>query len=328
MSLAKRLDTLTQLRSYMLGNDLQWEAAKEKAFHHNGWFIPLFIDLAIEHITAFLEPDHLKQWISPYAIPDTRPSPKTVGLVLPGNVPLAGFYDFLCLYISGHRQRIKLSPKDEVLWKHLVQHPLRSLDPAGAADISFEDMLQGCDAYIATNAVTLSQYLGKYPNILRTPGKMSAVVTGEESADDLQLLANDVFQYFGQGYLNVKKLFVPRDFDFIPLLKALDKYHFLIDHNKYKNNYDYQLALLILNKEFYMTNGGILLTEGRSTSAPTARLNYEYYDDPGAVPNSNGSVAAGNGLAGKGYEDLGRAGQSVLSEHLSGPDTLQFLLGI
>ncbi|HEX6181620.1 MAG TPA: acyl-CoA reductase, partial [Chitinophagaceae bacterium] len=297
MSLIQRLDTLARLRMYMLGKDPQWEAAKQKAYQHNGWFIPLFIDLAVEHITSFLEPTRLQQWLSNYLIPDEQPAPKTIGLVLPGNIPMAGFYDFMCVYISGHRQRIKLSPKDEVLIKHLVQHPMKTFDPKGAAAISFEDMLKGCDAYIATDAGTLSQYLGKYPCILRSPAKRAAILTGDEPIAQLEQLADDVFQYFGHGHLNVSKLYVPRDFDFIPLLRAFEKYRFLADHNKYGNNYDYQLALLILNKEFYMTNGCILLTEGGSGPSPTARLHYEYYDDPQAVLNKSTSLVAGNSLA-------------------------------
>ena len=325
MSLIQRLDTLARLRTYMLGNDPQWEAAKEKAYQHNGWFIPSFIDLAVENIAAFLEPAHLQQWLNAYTIPDVQPAQKTVGLVLPGNIPLAGFYDFMCVYISGHRQRIKLSPKDDVLLKHLVNHPMKGSDPAGAATISFEDMLRGCDAYIAIDPGKLSHYFGKYPHLFRRPGKRARLLTGDESAAELEQLADDVFHYFGQGYLNVNKLYVPRDFDFIPLLRAFDKYRSFADHNKYKNNYDYQLSLLILNKGFYMTNGCILLTEGGSLTSPTARLHYEYYDDAASVLTEDESVKT---LTGKGYELPGRAAQSVICESYYGTDTLQFLLDL
>jgi hypothetical protein len=190
-----------------------------------------------------------------------------------------------------------------VLLKHLVQHPLKQADPHGAATISFEDMLKGCDAYITNDAGKLSQYLNKYPNILRAPIKRTAILTGAETTVEMEQLADDVFQYFGQGYLNVNKLLVPRDFDFIPLLRSFDKYHYLADHNKYKNNYDYQLSLLILNKEFYMTNGCILLTEGGDTPSPTARLRYEYYDDASAVLTKNQPQVAGKSLTGKGRSD-------------------------
>lgn len=328
MSLAKRLAMLARLRDYMLGNDPQWEAAKEKAYRHNSWFIPSFIDLAVEHITAFLEPSQLERWLSKYSLPDKQVSPKTIGLVLPGNIPLEGFYDFASVYLSGHRLRIKLSAKDDVLLRHLVNHAMQSWDPTVAGHISFEDMLRGCDAYLATDTGPLAQYLNKYPALLRAPFRSAAVITGNETAEDLELLADDVFQYFGQGCLNVNKLYVPRHFDFIPLLKAFEKYRFLIDHNKYKNNYDYQLALLILNKEFYMTNGCILLTEEASKPSPVARLNYEYYDGKPDVLKVNQPHVSGNTLKGKDYGALGTAGQSVVCGHINGMDTLKFLLDL
>ena len=316
------------IRAYMLGNDPQWEAVKEKAFHHNGWFIPEFIELAVSHIAHLLEPANLRQWLNEYDIPDTQASPRSIGVVMPGNLPLAGFYDLACIYLSGHRQRIKLSPKDNVLLKHLVTHPLKALDPTTASSISFEDMLKGCDAYLATDTGTLAPYLGKYAGILRKPQRRVALLTGDESTAELELLADDVFLYFGQGCMNVNKLLVPRDFDFIPLLKAFDKYRHLADHNKYMNNYDYQLALLILNKEFYMTNGSILLSESAAATSPIARLHYEYYDDEPPAVSGNHYRVAGKSLESRGYEALGEAGQSVICEHKIGIDTLKFLLDL
>ncbi|HYC29834.1 MAG TPA: acyl-CoA reductase, partial [Chitinophagaceae bacterium] len=282
MQLAKRLELLVQLQSYMLSNDAGWQAVKEKAYTHNGWFIPQFIDLAAKNIATYLlTRTHLQHWITTYNIPGEQQQVKTIGIIMPGNIPMTGFYDFLCVFLSGHRQRIKLSPTDDVLLKHLV-NTLAGWDSDVHNLVSFDDMLKGCDAYLTTenrNTKALEKYYNKYPHIIHSNATSVALLTGEETRQQLELLADDVFQYFGQGCLNVNKVFVPKDYDFIPLLKAFDKYGYLIDHNKYKNNYDYQLAMLILNKEFYMTNGSILLTENASHSAPIARLHYEYYSD-------------------------------------------------
>jgi hypothetical protein len=283
MLLAQRLDLLTKLQAYMLSNDPDWQAAKERAFMHNGWFIPRFTDLAIHNIaTHLLDSATLAQWADTYHFNGV--SPKTVGVVMPGNIPLGGFCDFCCVFLAGHKQRIRLSPKDEVLWKHLADL-LISWDSAVAGYVSFEEMLKGCDAYLVTvNAsASMKHYFSKYPSIIRRPGKAAAMLDGTESREQLELLADDVFQYFGQGYLNVSKIYAPRDYDFIPMLKAFERYQYLADHNKYKNNYDYQLSLLILNKEFYMTNGCILLTENKGHHAPIGRLNFEYYSQPGDV---------------------------------------------
>ncbi|HYF29831.1 MAG TPA: acyl-CoA reductase [Chitinophagaceae bacterium] len=328
--MAKRLDMLARLRSYMLGNDPTWLAAKEKAFQHNGWFTPAFIDTAIQNIAGFLEPSQLRQWLGKYPVPAAQPSPKIIGLILSGNIPMAGIYDFICVYLSGHYQRIRLSPKDEVLLKHLVQ-TMSSWDDDIAGQISFHDMLRGCDAYVGAGNLApgpLAQYFSKYPCIIRTATRREAMLDGNESREELELLADDVFTYFGQGCLNVTRVRVPRNYDFIPLLKALEKYQHLVDHNKYMNNYDYQLAMLILNKEFYMTNGCILLTESASVPSPIARLNYGYYDDGMAVFNEGQGLVSGKGLSGNGFVPLGQAGRSIICEELNDMDTLKFLLDL
>ena len=198
---------------------------------------------------------------------------------MPGNIPMAGFYDFLCIFLSGHRQRIITSPVDEVLIKHLVQL-MAGWDAEVNALVQFDEMLKGCDAYLVTQTratEAMAKYFRKYPHIIHRNGSAVAVLTGHETRQQLELLADDVFHYFGQGCLNVTKLYVPREYDFIPLLRVFDKYAYLIDYNKYKNNYDYQLALLILNKRFYMTNGCVLLTEDISVRSAVARLHFEYY---------------------------------------------------
>ena len=313
----------------MLGNDAQWQAAKENAYMKNGWFIPQFIELAVKNIaTHLLSRNILQQLVTRYNIPNERSS-LTVGIVMPGNIPLAGFYDFLCTFLAGHRQRIKLSPNDDVLLKHLAEQMGRW--NAGVQDlVLFDDMLKGCDAYLTTNnknIESLKKYLNKYPHIIHRTGSAVAILYGHETRQQLELLADDVFQYFGQGCLNITKLYVPSGYDFIPLLKVFDKYGFLIDHNKYKNNYDYQLALLILNKEFYMTNGSILLTESASIASPVARLHFEYYSDEKSVIDSLADPALPQVIAGTNQAPFGRAQQSVVCDQ-GGAGTLQFLLNL
>ena len=104
-------------------------------------------------------------------------------------------------------------------------------------------------------------YFNKYPHIIRRNRTSVAILDGKETNVQLEGLADDVYQYFGRGCRNVTKIYVPLNYDFKPLLEALKKYDYLIDFHKYKNNYDYRLALLILNKQFYMTNGSVLLVK-------------------------------------------------------------------
>src|SRR5688572_10749601 len=148
-------------------------------------------------------------------------------------------------------------------------------------------MLKGCDAYIATGRNNSSRYFeyyfSKYPHIIRRNRTSVAVLDATETPEELEKLADDVHLYFGMGCRNVTKIFVPKDYDFIPMLSAFKKYNYFKDHNKYKNNYDYILALHILNRKFYMTNESIILLENPSIFSPISQLNYEFYAHKNAV---------------------------------------------
>lgn len=332
MNLQKRIDLLKGFAEYISSNNNAWQAAKEKAFHQNAWFIPEFTELAVNAIAqTFLNEKALQDWVKKYNIPGENSAPKNVGIVMAGNIPLVGFHDFLCTFISGHRQTIKPSSKDEVLIRHLVQH-LYTLDSSVKELVNFSEMLKGCDAYIATgsnnSARYFDYYFSKYPHIIRRNRTSVAVLTGNESKEELEKLADDVYQYYGLGCRNVSKIYVPEQYDFIPLLEAFKKYDHLIEHHKYKNNYDYQLALLILNKKFYMTNGSIILLEDAGIFSPISRLNYEYYqpgDDVTGKLRQNQDVQC---VVGKQLVPFGQAQQPGLCDYADGIDTLQFLLSL
>ena len=263
--------------------DREWIQEKEKSGIQNRWFIPEFVELAVKNIAeAFLTKGTLLKWIAQYGLPEINNVPKTVGIVMAGNIPLVGFHDLLCVFISGHKAHIKLSSKDDVLIKHLAGKMVEW--DTGAGDrIRICERLNNCEAYIATGSTNSSRYFeyyfGNYPHIIRRNKTSVAILTGTESSAELEKLGDDVFLYFGLGCRNVTKLYVPGDYDFVPLLAAFKKYKYLEDHNKYKNNYDYNLAIHMLNNRYYMTNGFMLMVEELSFFSPVSQLNFEYYTD-------------------------------------------------
>jgi hypothetical protein len=332
MNLQQRADLMKRLGEYILSTDSQWLTAKQKASVENGWFTPEFIDLATTNIAqAMLTPAALQTWITQYNIPATNPAPKNVGIVMAGNIPLVGFHDFLCVFISGHRQTIKPSSKDEVLIRHLVQQ-LHTWEPATEALIAFQPMLKGCDAYIATgsnnSARYFDYYFSKYPHIIRRNRTSVAILNGDETGEDLALLADDVYQYFGLGCRNVTKLYLPEGYDFVPLLDTFRKYNYLADHFKYKNNYDYQLALLLLNKVYYMSNESILLQENDGLFSPISQLHFSYYKDEQEVAATLRASEDVQCIVGRKYTPFGQAQQPSLTDYADGIDTLQFLLSL
>ena len=330
MNLQMRINLATQLGKYILSDDPSWQEAKERAERVNPWFIQEFIKLASENIAHyFLEKDLLEKWASGYNCQQV--SPKKVGIVMAGNIPLVGFHDLLCVFISGHSAIIKPSSKDEVQIKHLV-NKLYEWDETVQSLISFEEMLKGCDAYIATgsnnSARYFEYYFSKYPHIIRKNRTSVAILDGNESDEDLENLADDVHQYFGMGCRNVTKIYVPEEYDFVPLLKAFRKYNHFKDHHKFKNNYDYHLAIHILNNKFYMTNESIILLENESLFSPISQLNYEFYNDKNEIINKLKLSNELQCLTGKGFMPSGQAQKPSLSDYADGVDTMDFLTSL
>ena len=332
MNLQQRIDLLSRLGEYIQSDNNEWQQAKEKASRENGWFIPEFIELSVRNIAmAFLQKEALIKWAAKYKLIHLQAQhekPKIVGIVMAGNIPLVGFHDMLCAIMTGHTAHIKASSKDEVLIKHLVD-VLATWNEEVKDLIMFSEMLKGCDAYIATgsnnSAGYFEYYFAKYPHIIRRNRTSVAILTGDETNEDLDRLADDVYLYFGLGCRNVTKLYIPEGYDFIPLLTAFKKYNYLADHHKYKNNYDYNLAILLLNKKFYMSNESILLAEEASLFSPISQLNYEFYTDWDRLTISLKQNENLQCIAGKGFIPFGETQKPSLYDYADGVDTMQFL---
>jgi hypothetical protein len=331
MTLQQRINLLVKLGDYMQNNDHEWKSAKEQASRTNPWFVPEFIEMASENIaTAFLQKDKLEDWVRKYNVPETNEHPVKVGLVMAGNIPMVGFHDLLCIFITGHKQLVKLSSKDDVLVKHLVA-VMGVCEPATEQYISFAENLKGCDAYIATGSNNSGRYFdyyfGRYPHIIRRNRTSVAVIDGTETPEELEKLADDIQTYFGLGCRNVTKLYVPVDYDFEGLLKALNKYEHYEDFHKYKHNYDYQLALLMMGNKFYMTNGTILLSKNETVFTAVSQVNYEYYNKKEELEflKNNTDVQC---VIGHDATPFGMAQQPSLTDYADGTDTMQFAMSL
>jgi len=329
MNINERIDLMARLGEYFVMNDEALQSAKEKAHIENPWFSIEFIDLAIENIARyFLQKNLVQAWADAYAFNKNPSTQKNIGIVMAGNIPLVGFHDLLCVFISGHTAIVKPSSKDEVLMKHVAEK-LFEWNSEAKNYIVFAERLKNCDAYIATGSNNSSRYFeyyfSKYPNIIRRNRTSVAVLTGEETAAELDLLADDIQLYFGMGCRNVTRLFVPEGYPFIDLLDALRKYNYFADFHKYKNNYDYQLALLIMNRKFYMTNESIILTENESVFSPVSQVNYSFYNESKTLQESLQKNTDIQCIAGKGFIPFGKGQSPSLTDYADGIDTMQFL---
>ena len=307
----------------------------ENVYIYNGWFTKENVLSAIDAIAKFLEKDKMEKWISGY---DINKSGKNIGVIMAGNIPMAGFHDFLCVLISGNNITAKLSSND----KHLlpfIANVLIEIEPSFKEYIVFTDgQLKNIDAVIATGSNNSSRYFdyyfGKYPHIIRKNRHSIAVLTGKETMNELKKLGKDIFQYFGLGCRNVSKLMVPEGYNFTVFFEAIFDYNSVTVNNKYANNYDYNKTVYLLNGEKLLDNGFLLLKEDIGLSSPVAVLYYEFYGDELSLKErikmdllSLQCIISGD-KNNKGAIDFGNSQCPELSDYSDGVDTMKFLIDL
>ncbi len=257
-------------------NDLQ--KLIEIAFSYNGWFTPENVTRALKGISIMLEEHSLMQFGSSVKEPS---APKTVTVIMAGNIPAVGFHDMLCVLLSGHHILIKVSSDDPALIPFLAGM-LIYYSPEFAPKINFsEGKLLNFDAVIATGSDNTAKhfeyYFGKYPNIIRKNRTSIAILTGNETKEELTELGKDIFYYYGLGCRNVSKVYVPEGYVFDKLFEALYEYKYVLDNKKYNNNYEYNRAIYLLDLIPFLDNNFLMIKESKDLHAPTSVLFYETY---------------------------------------------------
>ena len=339
MRLKERIETLIQLGKELTSDNHLLQSAIQRTQQTNGW---LTVENQWHALTAirtyFLDREHLNLWIAKYDIPENvTPHPKTVSLVLAGNIPAVGFHDVLCVFVAGHKAKIKVSDKDPFLMPCIINN-LIDINPAAAAYFEVVAGKMGdFDAVIATgsnnSARYFESYFGKYPHIIRKNRNAVAILTGNENEEDLRKLGADIFTYFGLGCRNVSKIYVPESYNFEPLLEVLHENKELVLHDKYKNNFDYQFTLVIMNKLKYQSNGCLMMIENEGIASPIAMIFYEHYSDFESLAQTLTHrvdeiqcIVSKKPIAGIPSFGFGEAQKPSLTDYADGVDTLQFLL--
>ena len=206
---------------------------------------------------------------------------KKIAIIMAGNIPLVGFHDFFCVIISGNFAIIKLSSKDSHLFKFILSFLVKENPDFSTKFDIVENKLQIFDAVIATgNNISANQfelYFKKYPKIIRKNRHSIAILNGNETKKEIELLANDIFYYYGLGCRNVSKIFIPNNYNLDILFKSFVLWNEVINKNSYSNNYNYYRAIYLLNKEVFFDNGFVLLKESEKIGSPVGTIYFEYY---------------------------------------------------
>ncbi|QEM11089.1 acyl-CoA reductase [Mucilaginibacter rubeus] len=335
INLKTSINSFSELGRQLRTPDAALSALIENEQYHNAWFTPASVSEAVTAIGNMLNEADLNTWLSKYNL-ETDKAPKKVGLILAGNIPLVGFHDVLCVIASGNKALIKASSQDARLIKAVLEK-LAAIDPTFADSFSFVDRLEGFDAIIATGSNNSSRYFdyyfGKVPNIIRKNRNSIAVLSGNESAEDLFNLGHDILDYYGLGCRNVSKILVPEDYDFTFFFESIEAHKAIINHHKYNNNYDYNKSIYLVNGDKHLDNGFLMVKEDDRLTSPLSVLFFNYYHNVANAENiinenaeniqcivSTLPLQVDNQVVG-----FGRSQQPKLWDYADGVDTMEFL---
>lgn len=335
MTLSQRIETFIRLgetiKKLPQSTIEEWA---DLAGNENRWFTTENVKMALEGIEKMLQKDALENWIAPYTFSNET---KRVGIVMAGNIPLVGFHDLLSVLMSGHSAYIKLSSQDSKLLP-LITDLLISIEPKFKEQIFYIPQLKDMDAVIATgsnnSARYFKQYFGKQPNIIRKNRTSCAIVTGNESDEELIELGKDIFSYYGLGCRNVSKIYAPKGYDFKRLLSVLDSYEDIGNHSKWRNNYDYNKSIYLVNKEPHLDNGFLLVKESPQLVSPLSVLYYEEYESLDTLSKNLKNLEdkiqciVGKPIKGLNIVPFGEAQYPEVWDYADGVDTLKFLFGL
>lgn len=335
MKLKDRINDLVELGQW-IQQDLYYNSEViSKAIADNPWFTRDSINQALKAVSLqYLSADCLSAWVSGEQITETTRQ-KIIGIVMAGNIPLVGIHDLLAVLITGHKALIKASDRDLALLESVV-HRLYEMHDYWRDSIELTHKLSDLGAVIATGSDSTARYFEKYfsayPHIIRKNRHGVGIVFKDDTVDQMKGLADDVLSYFGLGCRNISKLYLEKGVEIDSLFEHFESHGDTIHHNKYKNNYDYNYALFLLNKDEFYTNNFLLLKKHDHISSRIASVHYEYFDNTYDLKNKLNRqisqiqcVMSSRDIDGLNCFRFGYAQKPGLTDYADGVNTIEFL---
>lgn len=326
----ERISALIQLGQWLGSKSDEMMATIHRACAENGWFTPENYEKMCDYWSAQLSEENLNALLNSYPFEKTT---KKIGVIMAGNIPLVGFHDLLCVWLSNHQAIIKPSSDDKVFME-LVVKKMESFSSLTEKIVIQERIAsKDIDAIIATGSNNtfryFETYFGKLPYIIRKNRNAIAILTGDETIDDWKKLGKDVLAYYGLGCRNVSLIFLPKQTDITKILDQWDDLKKTLDHHKYANNYTYQKAMLLMNQQPHLDTDYILLRELKEIHAPLGTVNYWYYENmeevAAFVKNHEEAIQC---IASHSEIPFGDTQNQSLRDFADGVDTMRFLVDL
>ena len=297
---------------------------------NNSWFDKKSVLFSLNHWRNILNFDSLNEWLNNY---DQFKffDHKKILVLNAGNIPLAGFHDFLCVFLTGNTPIIKMSSNDSVLFPKIISRCISSSINKLPIKIlnSVEDVL--CEKLIMSgNNISTQIVEYKFKNtskLIRRNKNSIAIINGEETDNELENLGDDIFTYYGMGCRNVSKLYVKKGFSLNGLIKIFTKKFSYVSKNAtYMNNYNYYKAIYQLDGLTYSDGLFFIFKEDVSIGSPVSVINYEFYNNLEEIyskieqrSNEIQCIISSNHLA------FGNSQKPKISDYPDGIDTISFI---
>jgi hypothetical protein len=298
-----------------------------KQKNYNGWFTDENVRKAIKELSRMLEKSDLIQWLEKYKFTE---KPKNILVITAGNLPLVGFHDLLCVWLSGNYATLKLSSDDNTLLPKIVE-TISKVHPEISSYYKIANgPIKNIDAVIATGSdnanLHFEKYFGHLPCLFRQNRTSLAILDGTESDNELFLLGKDLFDYFGKGCRNVSHIFIPEDYNLDRLFEAIVSFGEIINHKKYGNNYDYNRAIHLMNQTPILDNNFVLLKESNELFSPLSMIHYQRFSDKTKIEDFISSHADKiQIIIGHNYTEFGTSQKPKLSDYADQKDTMKWL---
>lgn len=296
----------------------------EEAVEANNWFSRADICRSVEAIRSqMLCKSKFEEWMATYP---TLPchSTRRIAIIMAGNIPLVGFSDLLCTLAAGHEAWIKPSSKDRVLMEYMCKI-LKEIEPL--IPIYIHDNSITYDAIIATGGREANLYFeSKFQGIkrlCRNNRHSIAVLSQDNTEEQMQLLSEDIYQYSGLGCRNVSMIFAPKGTNVnLPGFEV---------NQKYRNNYLQTKALLTISGKEFIDNGTSIIIRSKEFPQHLSAISIFEYESLEEVAKwiskheNELQCIVTQILSHPRQVNFGEAQHPTLFDYADGVDTMKFL---
>ena len=245
---------------------------------YNSWFTEAFVIKSIDLAVCWLRDMDFKQ----NAGVSANSKPKTIAVLPAQNLPLSGFLEIMTILASGNSVVLKKGGNERELLQYVTTHIVQ-VNKEPEDNIQWVDHFpKSVDGWLILskpeNSV-LQQYFQTRKHLIYPKQISVAILTGNETDEDLRRLADDIFIFWGFAPGNVRKIYVPAGYNFNRFFEALEPFAYVYRNNRYANNYDYHKSIFLMDSKPFLDNGFVALYESRSFNVPMGCLTFEYFKD-------------------------------------------------